>query len=174
MTAQASSSTAAGLRMVAQLRMAHTPLRTDLAQLGLAIAMLEEAVLATEPVREIVAGLTVGQFAWQIQTRCEYFCDHLSLHHGIEDERMLPVLQRQFPELTPVIMRLRNEHEQVSMLILEIGTAARELRSDDPETVDRLRNYLEQLATLLAGHLDYEESSLFPYFERMTRDWHHG
>jgi hemerythrin-like domain-containing protein len=98
----------------------------------------------------------------------------LSLHHGIEDQRMLPVLQRQFPELKPVITRLKNEHEQVSMLVLEISTAARDLRNDDSGSVNRLRNYLEQLATLLAGHLDYEESSLFPYFERMTRDWHQG
>ncbi|MCW2542309.1 MAG: hypothetical protein JWN95_4034 [Frankiales bacterium] len=173
MTAQ-ESSTEAGRRMIAQLRLAHAPLRTDLVQLGLAIVMLEEATLAAEPVREIIAGLTVGQFAWQIKTRCEYFCDHLSLHHAIEDEGMLPVMQRQFPELNPVVARLKSEHEQVSMLILEISTAARELRSDDAASVTRLRGYLERLASMLAGHLDYEERSLFPYFERMNRDWHQG
>jgi iron-sulfur cluster repair protein YtfE (RIC family) len=160
--------------MVEQLRLAHRPLRSDIAQLDVAIGMLEQAALAAEPVREIVAGLTVGQFAWQIKTRCEYFCDHLSLHHGIEDARMLPVMQRQFPQLRSVIARLKDEHEQVSVLILEISTAARDLRSDDADSVSRLRGYLEVLATLLAGHLDYEEASLFPYFERMTRDWHRG
>jgi hypothetical protein len=55
--------------MVEQLRMAHRPLRRDIAQLGAAIGMLEQAALAAEPVREIVAGLTVGQLAWQIKTR---------------------------------------------------------------------------------------------------------
>ncbi|MCW2600934.1 MAG: hypothetical protein JWM02_2763 [Frankiales bacterium] len=173
MTAQ-ESRTEAGRRMVEQLRLAHRPLRSDIAQLGVAIGMLEQAALAAEPVREIVAGLTVGQFAWQIKTRCEYFCDHLTLHHGIEDERMLPVMQRQFPELRSVVTRLKDEHEQVSMLILEISTAARDLRSDDAESVSRLRGHLERLATLLARHLDYEEASLFPYFEQMTRDWHGG
>jgi iron-sulfur cluster repair protein YtfE (RIC family) len=173
MTAQ-DFGTEAGRRMVEQLRLAHRPLRSDIAQLDVAIGMLEQAALAAEPVREIVAGLTVGQFAWQIKTRCEYFCDHLSLHHGIEDARMLPVMQRQFPQLRSVIARLKDEHEQVSVLILEISTAARDLRSDDADSVSRLRGYLEVLATLLAGHLDYEEASLFPYFERMTRDWHRG
>ncbi|MDT5162564.1 MAG: hypothetical protein QOC90_2874 [Mycobacterium sp.] len=173
MTAQ-DFGTEAGRRMVEQLRLAHRPLRSDIAQLDVAIGMLEQAALAAEPVREIVAGLTVGQFAWQIKTRCEYFCDHLSLHHGIEDARMLPVMQRQFPQLRSVITRLKDEHEQVSVLILEISTAARDLRSDDADSVSRLRGYLEVLATLLAGHLDYEEASLFPYFERMTRDWHRG
>jgi iron-sulfur cluster repair protein YtfE (RIC family) len=160
--------------MVEQLRLAHRPLRRDIAQLGVAIGMLEQAALAAEPVREIVAGLTVGQFAWQIKTRCEYFCDHLSLHHAIEDERMLPVMRRQFPELQSVITRLKDEHEQVSVLILEISTAARVLRSDDADSVSRLRGNLERLATLLAGHLEFEEASLFPYFKRMTRDWHRG
>jgi iron-sulfur cluster repair protein YtfE (RIC family) len=173
MTAQ-DFGTEAGRRMVEQLRLAHRPLRSDIAQLDVAIGMLEQAALAAEPVREIVAGLTVGQFAWQIKTRCEYFCDHLSLHHGIEDARMLPVMQRQFPQLRSVIARLKDEHEQVSVLILEISTAARDLRSDDADSVSRLRGYLERLATLLAGHLDYEEASLFPYFEQMTRDWHRG
>jgi len=173
MTAQGSG-TQAGRRMVSELRMAHQPLRADIAQLGLAMSMLEDATESEEPVREIVAGLTVGQFAWQIKTRCAYFCDHLSLHHGIEDAAMLPVLQRQFPELRTVITRLRDEHEQVSMLILEISTAARDLSGEDAESVDRLRGYLERLAVLLVRHLDYEEASLFPYFERMTRDWHQG
>jgi iron-sulfur cluster repair protein YtfE (RIC family) len=173
MTAQ-QSHTQAGRRMVEELRMAHRPLRRDITQLGVAIVMLEEAALAAEPVREIVAGLTVGQFAWQIKTRCGYFCDHLSLHHGIEDARMLPVMQRQFPELRSVIARLKDEHEQVSVLILEISAAARHLSSDDAESVNRLRGYLERLATLLAAHLDYEEASLFPYFNRMTQDWHRG
>jgi iron-sulfur cluster repair protein YtfE (RIC family) len=173
MTAQ-NSRTSAGRRMVEELRLAHRPLRSDIAQLGVAIGMLEEAALAAEPVREIVAGLTVGQFAWQIKSRCEYFCDHLSLHHGIEDQRMLPVMQRQFPQLRSVITRLKDEHEQVSVLILEINVAARNLRGDDADSVGRLRGNLERLATLLAGHLDYEEASLFPYFEQMTQDWHRG
>ncbi|MCW2522410.1 MAG: Hemerythrin cation binding protein, partial [Frankiales bacterium] len=59
-------------------------------------------------------------------------------------------------------------------LILEISTAARDLSGEDAESVDRLRGYLERLAVLLVRHLDYEEASLFPYFERMTRDWHQG
>jgi iron-sulfur cluster repair protein YtfE (RIC family) len=173
MTAQ-DSRTQAGRRMVEQLRLAHRPLRSDIAQLGAAIGILEQATLAAEPVREIVAGLTVGQLAWQIKTRCEYFCDHLSLHHGIEDQRMLPALQRQFPELHSVITRLKDEHEQVSVLILQVSTAARDLDTDDTESANLLRRYLERLATLLAGHLDYEEASLFPYFNRMTQDWHQG
>ncbi len=56
----------------------------------------------------------------------------------------------------------------------EVSTAARDLRTDDAESANLLRGYLERLATLLAGHLDYEEASLFPYFKRMTRDWHRG
>ena len=48
MTAQ-DSRTQAGRRMVEQLRLAHRPLRSDIAQLGAAIGMLEQAAWPQNP-----------------------------------------------------------------------------------------------------------------------------
>lgn len=55
---------------------------------------------------------------------------------------------RTFPELGPVIERLHAEHEDVMGLV---AAPAEHLRA----------------------HLEFEESSLFPYFRRMDTDWHY-
>ncbi|MFI6081502.1 nitroreductase/quinone reductase family protein [Streptomyces sp. NPDC051217] len=85
---------------------------------------------------------------------CLSFCESLSMHHTAEDGAF-SAFDAQFPELAPVLERLRAEHRAVS-------AALTKLRLDPPATADALRQELERLATDLDDHFTYEEKHLLP------------
>lgn len=164
----------AGRRMVRELRMVHEPLRSDVVALRTALEVLDAATARGEDIEQLVCGLTVADLAWQLKAGCQHFCAHLDAHHTLEDARMLPVMQRRFPELTGQIKRLRREHEEVKHLIVAIRAGARQLNPGDESSVRLVLDQIVQLADHLQAHLDFEEQTLFPYFLRMDRDWHGG
>jgi iron-sulfur cluster repair protein YtfE (RIC family) len=166
--------TAAGSRMIAQLRAVHRPLRADVKALRDALRELANATIAPDALQRTIAGLTVAQLGWQLSTRCQYFCEALSVHHMIEDARMLPTMLRHFPKLRPTIERLQRDHKDVHRQLKTIMRAADTMDADAPNTVQKLANAIATLADHLETHLDFEEESLFPYFARMNVDWHYG
>lgn len=169
---QPQDGTQAGLRMVQELRMVHEPLRGDVVALRKGLEVLDAATARAEDVEQLVDGLTVADLAWQLKAGCLHFCAHLDAHHTLEDARMLPVMQRRFPELADKIKRLRREHEEVKHLIVSIRASARLLNPGDEGSVRLVLDQIVQLADHLQAHLDFEEETLFPYFLRMDRDWH--
>lgn len=165
--------TPAGRQMVAQLRGIHQVLRADLADIQLAISVLDEEAGDLDAVTDLINGLTVADFAWQLRVNCDYYCLSVNSHHAIEDDAMLPVMRRRFPELDPVIDRLREDHHEVSRLTSATRRASINL-TPAPESIRELRGLLAELSEHLLAHLDYEEASLFPYFLQMEVDWHYG
>ncbi|MFC8074666.1 nitroreductase/quinone reductase family protein [Streptomyces sp. NPDC057307] len=85
---------------------------------------------------------------------CLSFCESLSMHHTAEDGAF-SAFDRQFPELAPVLERLRTEHRAVSVALTK-------LRADPPATSEALRQELERLAKDLDEHFTYEETHLLP------------
>ncbi|WP_381798174.1 nitroreductase/quinone reductase family protein [Streptomyces niveus] len=85
---------------------------------------------------------------------CLSFCESLSMHHTAEDGAF-SAFDQQFPELAPVLERLRAEHRAVS-------AALTKLRDEPPATPDALRQELERLAKDLDDHFTYEEKHLLP------------
>ncbi|MET9554973.1 nitroreductase/quinone reductase family protein [Streptomyces sp. NPDC006645] len=85
---------------------------------------------------------------------CLSFCESLGMHHTAEDGAF-SAFDRQFPELAPVLERLRAEHRTVS-------AALTKLREAPPTTPDALREELERLAKDLDDHFTYEEEHLLP------------
>lgn len=86
--------------------------------------------------------------------RCLSFCESLSMHHTAEDGAF-SAFDQQFPELAPVLERLRAEHRAVS-------TALTKLRTEPPATPEALRQELDRLAKDLEDHFTYEEKHLLP------------
>lgn len=168
------SGTKAGQRMVATLRAFHAPLRSDVAALRRALDELSRAVVDVRRADALIQGLTVADLAWQLRSGCQWYCSALEGHHAVEDARMLPVMEREFPELRPRIMKLRRQHEDVLDLLQAVVRASRSMTVDLPDTIATVRDLVTQLADTLREHLDLEEQTLFPYFLRMDRDWHHG
>jgi hypothetical protein len=168
------NATPAGRRMILQLSAIHKPLRADVALLRRIFEELTDNTDNASEIRKMLAGLSVAQVTWQLQSRCRIFCQGLSVHHMIEDAHMLPTMRRNFPELSSVVARLRRDHEEVDHLINGVLAASEQLSVDDAGTVHRLKDLMVTLADHLETHLDFEEESLFPYFARMSVDWHHG
>ncbi|WP_326700969.1 hemerythrin domain-containing protein [Streptomyces sp. NBC_01754] len=166
--------TPAGRQMVRELLTAHAPLRSDVVALRDGLEMLDAATTRTQDVEELLGGLTVADLTWQLKAGCQHFCAHLDVHHAIEDARMLPVIRRQFPQLTDQIGQLRREHEEVRQMITRIRADARRLNPKDERSVHVVLEQIVALADHLQAHLDFEEQTLFPYFLRMDRDWHTG
>ncbi|MFD7962742.1 hemerythrin domain-containing protein, partial [Streptomyces zaomyceticus] len=92
----------------------------------------------------------------QLARHCLTFCGALHAHHHNEDS-VFDLLERQFPELTDALERMREEHRAVAGTVDELeallGSGA------DPET---LRAEFDGLATRLEEHFAHEEARLIP------------
>lgn len=166
--------TRAGQRMVAQLSAVHGPLRRDGAALRTSLDELSAAVVDVAAVGARLQGLTIADATWQLTNGCQWFCRTVEGHHDLEEALMFPTVERQFPELKGSVRKLRKQHEDVLFLVLSVVSASKEMDPQHPETIKRTAGLVAELADLLDAHLDLEEETLFPYFLRMDRDWHHG
>ncbi|MDI6103773.1 nitroreductase/quinone reductase family protein [Actinoplanes sp. NEAU-A12] len=108
-------------------------------------------------IRTEVAGSGVVLGA-QLRVNCLTLCAGLHGHHVREDQGMFPGLVEAYPDLAPVIARLRAEHETVAMLVGRL----REAIADPGLTRDALVAEVDALTAELERHLDYEEAALIP------------
>ncbi|MFB6626155.1 nitroreductase/quinone reductase family protein [Streptomyces sp. NPDC056374] len=96
----------------------------------------------------------------QLARHCLTFCGALHAHHHNEDSAF-DLLEREFPELSDSLDRMREEHKVVARTVEELealltsGAAPAALRAE----VDRL-------ATRLEEHFAYEEAQLVPALTR--------
>ncbi|MEU5342615.1 hemerythrin domain-containing protein [Streptomyces sp. NPDC020766] len=70
-----------------------------------------------------------------------------------------PVFERRYPEIAPVIERLREEHRQVAA---GLDRLTRLVESDDGQDVNWLRGELERTVVGIDEHFVYEETYLLP------------
>lgn len=125
---------------------------------GAALKLVHDAFrreLAT--VRRESSGDRLGA---QLRINCLTACHGLRFHHTTEDNGMFPLLRTRYPELTPVLDRLGEEHQRMADLLAQLektleGNDVRTLRAD----VDRLVDELER-------HLTWEEEQLIPFLDR--------
>ncbi|MFJ5137832.1 nitroreductase/quinone reductase family protein [Streptomyces sp. NPDC088707] len=140
----------------------HTELRAELTALreGLESA----AAKATGPTGSTpTAGTKVRDtptLGGRLARHCLTFCGALHAHHHNEDSAF-DLLEREFPELSDSLDRMREEHKVVARTVEELealltsGAAPAALRAE----VDRL-------ATRLEEHFTYEEAQLVPALTR--------
>ncbi|MET7754362.1 nitroreductase/quinone reductase family protein [Streptomyces sp. NPDC005389] len=140
----------------------HTELRAELTALreGLESA----AAKATGPTGSTpTAGTEVRgtpTLGGRLARHCLTFCGALHAHHHNEDSAF-DLLEREFPELSDSLDRMREEHKVVARTVEELealltsGAAPAALRAE----VDRL-------ATRLEEHFTYEEAQLVPALTR--------
>lgn len=96
----------------------------------------------------------------QLRERCLAFCATVHAHHTSETERGFPLLHDRYPGLTPVLERLRREHEVLAGLRERFEeTLAAAAGADDPA---RIQAELHRLAAEMEAHFDREERQLVP------------
>jgi deazaflavin-dependent oxidoreductase (nitroreductase family) len=114
-------------------------------------------------IRKEVAGSGPGLGA-QLRVNCLTLCQGLHHHHMGEDGRMFPSLEERHPELTPVLSRLRREHEVIEQLL----TRLKSLVSGEGADARTVLDEVDRLTAELEAHLDEEERHLVPILTAMT------
>ncbi|MGW3420394.1 hemerythrin domain-containing protein [Streptomyces phaeochromogenes] len=135
-----------------QLLVGHRELRAQLA--ALRAALDEEGGLAAA-----VGGNGDGvSLVQQLRARCLEYCLGLHHHHTMEDGAF-PVFEQRYPEIAPVIERLREEHRQVAA---GLDRLTKLVESDEGQDVNWLRGELERTVAGIEDHFVYEETYLLP------------
>lgn len=101
--------------------------------------------------------LTLGG---QLARHCLTFCGALHAHHHNEDSAF-DLLEREFPELSDSLDRMREEHKVVARTVEELEALL--TSGAAPAT---LRAEVDRLATRLEEHFAYEEAQLVPALTR--------
>jgi deazaflavin-dependent oxidoreductase (nitroreductase family) len=97
----------------------------------------------------------------QLRVNCLALCRGLHGHHTTEDATMFVGVGRQRSDLTPVLDRLRAEHEAIAVLLAHLQ---RILADADLDRV-ALQAEVDRLTIELEHHLDYEEEQLIPVLD---------
>ncbi|WP_055614950.1 hemerythrin domain-containing protein [Streptomyces phaeochromogenes] len=135
-----------------QLLVGHRELRAQLAALR---AALDEEGGLTAAVGGNGDGVSLVQ---QLRARCLEYCLGLHHHHTMEDGAF-PVFEQRYPEIAPVIERLREEHRQVAA---GLDRLTKLVESDDGQDLTWLRGELERTVAGIEEHFVYEETYLLP------------
>jgi hemerythrin-like domain-containing protein len=135
-----------------QLLTGHRELRAQLSALR---AALDEENGLTEAVRGTGDRASLVQ---QLRARCLEYCLGLHHHHTMEDGAF-PVFEQRYPEIAPVIERLREEHRQVAA---GLDRLSKLVENDDGQDLTWLRAELERTVAGLEEHFVYEETYLLP------------
>ena len=163
----ADEETEQGRAFFQELLWIHSVIRRDLGTLqSLAQSVLEG--LDPADVQAELKRLETNGPLWQLKVNCLAYCRIVHGHHNFEDAAWFPSLRAANPEIGPVIDRLEEDHRKVSDLLDEVESAAASLtESDTGDSRARVAGALNDLATDLLLHLDYEEESAGPTIRRL-------
>ncbi|RST15173.1 nitroreductase family deazaflavin-dependent oxidoreductase [Streptomyces sp. WAC05374] len=114
--------------------------------------------------KEIAESGTAGGLATQLRVNCLTVCQGLHNHHTGEDTMLFPMLGERYPELAPVMDRLKREHERIAALL----AALKEVVSDTEAEPGHVLAEVERLTDELEAHLTYEEEQLLPVLDAAT------
>ncbi|MCX4455071.1 nitroreductase/quinone reductase family protein [Streptomyces sp. NBC_01340] len=97
----------------------------------------------------------------QLRVNCLTICQGLHRHHAGEDLGLFRALAGRRPDLTPVLDRLRVEHERIAVLVEELRRVVGERHADPTLVLPEVVRLTEELE----AHLAYEEERLIPVLE---------
>jgi hemerythrin-like domain-containing protein len=159
--------TAAGRAQQQLLRSVHAHLREELQQISDVVAQLAGDDVDVAAARHLINHLTMRQNYWTLGSFCAAYCRVVAIHHTIEDETMFPGLAARVPALGPVITRLSGEHETIAEILTSLDASLVAMVTDATGLAE-VQVRVEELATALLAHLDYEEEQLLPAIGRLA------
>lgn len=102
-----------------------------------------------------------GSLGAQLRVNCLTLCQGLHRHHVGEELGLFRVLADHSPEHTPVLDRLRDEHERIAMLVEELRRVVGERHADPTRVLPEVVRLTDELE----AHLAYEEEWLIPLLD---------
>ncbi|MFG1969274.1 hemerythrin domain-containing protein [Nonomuraea fuscirosea] len=137
----------------------HDHLRAELAQLRDLADQVAAGTLDAGAARDHISTMTMRQNNWTLGAYCESYCRLVTMHHSAEDSMLFPHLRRVEPGLTPVLDRLREEHQAIHKVLERVDRALVAFVTDPAGLAD-LRGAVDLLTYTLLSHLSYEEHEL--------------
>ena len=99
----------------------------------------------------------------------EEFCSHLTLHHGIEERHIFPILARKMPAFKKEL-HLLTQHKAIHAGLDKFEDYLRECRTGEKELrMDRMKEIMDTFGTVLWEHLNDEVEQLGA--ENMRKYW---
>jgi len=97
------------------------------------------------------------------------FCSHLSMHHGIEEQHIFPVLAKKMPEFRQEL-ELLTQHKQIHAGMDQLEEYLHKCRSGETELrLDEMKTMMDSFREVLWTHLDQEVKTLGA--ENMRKYW---
>jgi deazaflavin-dependent oxidoreductase (nitroreductase family) len=156
--------TARVIPVVAVRNVSNGPPKVNAPSWGGSLKLIHDAFrreLATIRKEVAASGPILGA---QLRVNCLTACHGLQTHHTGEDLGIFPFLQQNRPEISPVLDRLRAEHERLATLLADLQTAVSAVAVD----AVTVRRDVERLIAELEDHLTYEEEQLIPLLDAAT------
>ncbi|MFE6736289.1 hemerythrin domain-containing protein [Microbacterium sp. NPDC057650] len=132
-----------------ELRRVHARLREALQVTGEALAAGEQAAPSTR----------------DLLLFCRGFCSALDAHHRGEDRSLFPAIEREHPDLAPVLRKLEQDHSMMAHLIGGLQSAV-----DSGAAPADLSRHLDGLGAIMESHFRYEERQLLTVLETLAED----
>jgi iron-sulfur cluster repair protein YtfE (RIC family) len=145
-----------------QLGWVHDMLRRDLAAVRLLAHRVTDGATPAEVSADLMALRSSGPL-FQLRVNCLSYCQTLGTHHHNEDTMLFPAVRRSAPYLAAAVDRLEADHLIVAALLDRIGGLADDLA--ERQTRLELADALDELATNLLAHLEFEETVLHPVLD---------
>jgi alkanesulfonate monooxygenase SsuD/methylene tetrahydromethanopterin reductase-like flavin-dependent oxidoreductase (luciferase family) len=144
----------------------HDGLRAELAQLRDVIEQVAGGAMQAGQARSLLNTMAMRQNNWTLGAFCESYCRIVTGHHTLEDRSVFPHLRRAQPDLTPVLDRLRSEHEVIAGVLDQVDRALVALVSS-PDGLTQVRAAVDLLTDTMLSHLAYEERELVEPLARL-------
>jgi hemerythrin-like domain-containing protein len=102
-----------------------------------------------------------GLLPRDLRAHCLSFCSALTRHHTGEDRVAFPEIAEEFPELRPVISRLKSDHNRIDWILGALDKLLTGL-PDEPDQAAKARVVaeLDGLSAIMETHFTYEEKKL--------------
>jgi alkanesulfonate monooxygenase SsuD/methylene tetrahydromethanopterin reductase-like flavin-dependent oxidoreductase (luciferase family) len=145
----------------------HQHLRQELAKLREVIQEVRDGRSSAVQARSYLNEMTMRQNYWTLGAFCSAYCRVVSVHHAIEDQSLFADLKAADQSLTPILERLRHEHEGIARVLGDID-AALVTMVEDEKHLDDTQAAVEHLSDALLAHLQYEEDQLLEPIGRLA------
>lgn len=114
---------------------------------------------------ELDAHIAGDETPIHLQAHCLTFCQVLTNHHRSEDDTAFPALARQFPELTPVLQGLSDDHHLIADILDRMQSL---LITVSPANAREIRGELSGLSAIVESHFRWEERRIASALDQLV------
>ncbi len=112
-----------------------------------------------------------GERPKNLKAHCLSFCSAVTDHHQGEDNGAFGLLDRDFPELRPIVEKLRQDHVLVSGLLHSLQRVVDGIPAEPDEAgARRIRAELGGLNAILESHFSFEERRIVDALNSLPAD----